>query len=247
MPTKDTRIDTELFYINAPSTSDVTAIYGTYKPIPTAMSLEPYELTITAADVANLAREYIGEKQKEYGIYSGPKHGLPGEDPGAKTILREDDGKMYVGVYKDGKLDGVAEVMPAITNVERYNYGVVKVWFSDGSTEIAKASEEDKDYYNPEVGVSICITKKLLHDKLGGNGSSVYNKLVDYAMRICEESVVKRYREEQEERMQKAQIKRRRAKAQEKKERKEKTRREEQIAIQTEAYLRAMKLAKEQG
>ena len=216
------------------------------------ISLPTYKLTITADEVANYASTfastpmYINEKQKECDIYSGPKHGLPNEDPDAKTILHEDDKKMYVGVYKYGKLDGVAQILPAITNVEVYNDGVVKVWFSDGSTETAKASKEDKDYYNPEIGVSICITKKLLHDKLGGNGSSVYNKLVDYAMRICNESVMKRYREEQEERMRKARLKRRREKAQKKKELKADARREEQIEIQAEAYLRAMKRAKEQ-
>lgn len=214
-----------------------------------------YKLTVTADDAANLASALasapmytstINEKQKECDIYSGPKHGLPDEAPEAKTILHEDDKKMYVGVYKDGKLDGVAQILPAITNVEIYNDGVVKVWFSDGSTETAKASKEDKDFYNPETGVSICITKKLLHDKLGGNGSSVYNKLVDYAMRICNESVMKRYREEQEERTRKARLKRRREKAQKKKELKADARREEQIEIQAEAYLRAMKRAKEQ-
>lgn len=245
MPPRSTSNYTEHYY-------DDSGFYNSVAPYITAPTCK---LTVTANDTANLVSALasapmyisaINEKQKECDIYSGPKHGLPDEDPDAKTILHEDDKKMYVGVYKDGKLDGVAQILPAITNVEIYNDGVVKVWFSDGSTETAKASKEDKDYYNPETGVSICITKKLLHDKLGGNGSSIYNKLVDYAMRICNESVMKRYREEQEECMRKARLKRRREKAQKKKELKADARREEQIEIQAEAYLRAMKRAKEQ-
>ena len=110
--------------------------------------------------------------------------------------------------------------------------------FADGTS--AKAVLSDDDKFSLEQGISICITKKMLSDHTNGHGSSAYNKLIDYAMKVYKnkEKNIKAI-EESEKKTKEAE--RKRAEKLRKKRAKRKAKlREEQIEIQAEAYRRAM-------
>lgn len=82
----------------------------------------------------------------------------------------------------------VKTVIPAIVKVKPINNRVVIVEFADGTQEKAVLAKEDT--FSLEQGISICITKKLLSNIIGsGNGSSVYNKLIDYAIKKYEDDI----------------------------------------------------------
>lgn len=175
---------------------------------------------------------------------NGKKYGIPDEDPDAKTALRSAEGKIHVGIYKDGKLDRIANILPAIEDVKIYNQNTVVISFADGTKEIAKVDEKN-DYFDIEQGVSVCIAKKLLSDKTDGNGTSVYNKLVKYALGVEAENRKAEAKAISKEREHKERLERRRRKAREKRKEKANARREEMIETQAEAYVRAMQKLKE--
>ena len=106
---------------------------------------------------------------------------------------------------------------------------VVQVTFKDGTSE--KAVCNDEDNFSLEIGISICIAKKIL----GGTGK--YNSAIRKAMKIIE-SKKKAEEKEEEER---ERILKRRKKREEYLKKRELKKREEQIKIQEEAYYRAMK------
>lgn len=120
---------------------------------------------------------------------------------------------------------------------------VVEVTFADGTKE--KSVCREPNVFSMESAISICISKKIM------GGSSAYNNAVKRGVKVYEDKQKKETAEKAEqERIAKKRAKRlaykeRRAakRAEEEKQRKEKER-EEQIVIQTEAYLRAMKAIK---
>lgn len=117
---------------------------------------------------------------------------------------------------------------------------VVEVTFADGTKE--KSVCREPDTFSLESAISICISKKIM------GGSSAYNNAVKRGMKVYEDKQKREAAEKAEqERIEKKRAKRlaykeRRAvkRTEEEKQRKAKER-EEQIVIQTEAYLRAMK------
>ena len=117
---------------------------------------------------------------------------------------------------------------------------VVEVTFDDGTKE--KSVCREPDTFSLESAISICISKKIM------GGSSAYNNAVKRGMKVYEDKQRKEaFEKAEQERIKKKRAKRlaykeRRAvkRAEEEKLRREKER-EEQIAIQIEAYLRAMK------
>lgn len=117
---------------------------------------------------------------------------------------------------------------------------VVEVTFADGTKEKSVCSKPD--IFSLESAISICISKKIM------GGSSSYNNAVKHGMKVYENKLKKKAAEKAEqERIEKKHAKRlaykkRRAakRAAEEHQRKAKER-EEQIEIQKEAYLRAMK------
>lgn len=117
---------------------------------------------------------------------------------------------------------------------------VVEVIFADGTKE--KSVCREPDTFSLESAISICISKKIM------GGSSAYNNAVKRGMKVYEDKQKREAAEKAEqERIEKKRAKRlaykeRRAvkRTEEEKQRKAKER-EEQIVIQTEAYLRAMK------
>lgn len=106
---------------------------------------------------------------------------------------------------------------------------VVEVTFADGTKE--KSVCREPDIFSLGSAISICISKKIM------GGSSAYNNAVKRGMKVYEKKLeLEKYQKEEQERIEK-----KRAKRLVYKERRATKRREEQIAIQTEAYLRAMK------
>lgn len=113
----------------------------------------------------------------------------------------------------------VKTVIPAIVKVKPINNRVVIVEFADGTQEKAVLAKEDT--FSLEQGISICITKKLLSNIIGsGNGSSVYNKLIDYA--------IKKYNDDVKYEKELAEIEAKEKQAAEKKERKKKAKEKKQ-------------------
>ena len=153
----------------------------------------------------------------------------------------KEDGEVKFAYNPSGIFDIVTDaVIPEIEDVQSINDKVVIVKFADGTSEKAVLSENDT--FSLEQGVSICITKKILNRVLkGANGTSAYNKLVDYGLKVYDkkqkeikEAIAAKKAEKDAEQKKIDRIRKKRAK------RKAKLR-EEQIAIQTEAYRRAMK------
>lgn len=138
----------------------------------------------------------------------------------------------------DGNCETISVLIPSITDVKSIDDKVVIVNFADGTSEKAVLSDDDK--FSLEQGISICIIKKILSDNTNGHGSSAYNKLIDYAMKVYKnkEKNIKAI-EESEKKTKEAE--RKRAEKLRKKRAKRKAKlREEQIEIQAEAYRRAM-------
>lgn len=126
--------------------------------------------------------------------------------------------------------------------MERYRSGHdigVMVEFIDGTSTKAMVAGNDK--FDLETGISICITKKIIDMRTNGNGSSVYNKLVDYAVKVMKrnEAAGEQYEKERAEKKRIYENKCR--KKQKRRERREARQREQEIEIQKEAYLRAMR------
>ena len=164
---------------------------------------------------------------------------VPLELPDGKTYLYEKDGYMKIGIYKNGKLLKIGSLIPAIVDVQVIAERVVTVVFADGTKEKATLSADDS--FSLEDGISVCLAKKMLSMKTCGNGSSVYNKLIDYCFGVFKRNRNAEWNAELEEKRRKEIQKNHRNKAQKKKEKKIIAEREAQIEIYKEAYLRALK------
>ena len=153
----------------------------------------------------------------------------------------KEDGEVKFAYDTSGRFSIVTDaVIPEIEDVQSINDKVVIVKFADGTSEKAVLSENDT--FSLEQGVSICITKKILNKVLkGANGTSAYNKLVDYGLKVYDkkqkeikEAIAAKKAEKDAEQRKIDRIRKKRAKHKAKL-------REEQIEIQAEAYRRAMK------
>ena len=110
---------------------------------------------------------------------------------------------------------------------------VVEVIFTDGTKQKAVCDEHDK--FDLETEISICITKHLL------GGTKEYNDAVRAGVKVHNDKLKKI----EEEKKLKELIARKKAKRLAKKQKQAEKKREEAIAIQTEAYIRAMKAMNE--
>lgn len=137
--------------------------------------------------------------------------------------------ELYAKFYKDGFRTSEKELIPDIKNVIVHNNHAVIVEFVDGTTE--KAVLHPEDQFSVEQGISICITKKLV------GGSSIYNKLIDRAVKVMINSDAERTKKQIEEEARKE----RKKKNDEKKARRKAAKREEYIETQKEAYIRALR------
>lgn len=142
----------------------------------------------------------------------------------------------------DGYVNYERTIMPEILNVEvierKYKSQVI-VTFADNTTETATLSYNDQ--FDLEQGISVCITKKLLSDKIGaGHGGSTYNKIVGRGLKVYEKCVKAKAKEEVEKANKQRKYEKTIAKKKAKRLKREMEEREKQIEIQKEAILRAM-------
>lgn len=152
----------------------------------------------------------------------------PDVDPTTKTELVSKNGSIYVRHYKDGFFQSERKLMSDIVDVRLYDNTVVVVFADKTKTS---AVLDSVDTFSIDQGISVCITKKLL----GEDGNSLYNKLVNRALKVikrkqkAEEAAAKKKEDEKKARaLKKARSERRKAK-----------KREESISIQAEAIKRA--------
>jgi hypothetical protein len=212
---------------------DEAKISGTvYDTLNTIVSYGSNTTTIT-----DVITEYMTtEKQKEK---------VPKE---VNNILFSEFGKVKVKNCKDGEVKNTKIIMSDIKNIEVKHNGenitVIFVTFKDGKTEKAVLDKDDE--FSFEYGLTIIMLEKLLSD-MGVDGKSVHNKLVRYAQKFYnkqekEKEVCAKKELEAKEKKKRAEERRRNKKLKQ-----AQADKEYQIAIQTEAYIRAMKAIKEEN
>lgn len=165
---------------------------------------------------------------------------------------KSDNPKNNTLTYQKGKINfyltgnylcDTEVIMPDIIDVQivkkENKPKVIIVSFADGTLE--KAVLSNGDTFSLEQGISICVTKKLLSDKTMGNGTSVYNKIIRHAMKVMDKNKKLKEKKLKETEAMEKRMKKLAQKKADRKAKREATVREEKIAIQTEAYLRAMK------
>lgn len=123
---------------------------------------------------------------------------------------------------------------PKVVKVETYNDRVVKVTFDDGTFTKSVCSEND--HFDLDVGITICIMKKILGND-NKNGTRLYNNLirkVHDVMRETDDLKAEEQAKKQEEKAKKRKEMLRKAAKKVKK-------RQEQIDIQKTAFVEAMR------
>lgn len=120
--------------------------------------------------------------------------------------------------------------IPPVTNVETYNNRVVKVTFADGSFTKSVCSENDT--FNLDVGISVCITKRMM----GKDGHKNYNNM----MRKVHEQMIKNAKDEVAKKAKIQEEKEKRKKDNEQKAEKKDRAKKEIIDIQKTAMLSAL-------
>ena len=128
--------------------------------------------------------------------------------------------------------------VPEIINVKTINNKVVIVTFIDGTQ--TKAVCDKDDTFNLEVGIGICITKRLMSDD-EQTGNSMFNKSIKNALKVMKrnEQLEKTRKEiEEEEKRIADKIKR-------KKEKRAEKRRQKKIQMMADAILLADKMKTE--
>ena len=187
-----------------------------------------------------MSTKIVFKVANERGIYC-KSIDAPDLPDGAKNVIFSDGEDIYI-IFGDDQY-GLNFVMPDIVDVSVIeNNGekkVVSVTFSD--QDVVKAILNQNDTFDLEQGISVCVTKKLLNRLTCGNGSSAYNKIIRHGLKVYEKKMKQmeadRLAIEEAEARRKKYIEKRKKKM----ERKHLAEREEKIAIQAEAYLRAMK------
>ena len=128
--------------------------------------------------------------------------------------------------------------VPEIIDVKVINEKVVIVTFIDGTQTKAVCNKDDT--FNLEVGIGICITKRLMSDD-EQTGNSIFNKTIKDALKVMkrnEQLEQARKEFEEEEKRIEAKIKR-------KKEKRAEKRRQKKIQMMADAILLAEKMKTE--
>ena len=158
------------------------------------------------------------------------------EDATVGSTVFADDGDLYLGYLNENNgIIGHTCIMPDIVNVSNPNDKTVFVEFADGTKEVAHLN--DGDVFSLEVGVLICVVKKLLADMdIIGTGSSAYNKIIKYALSKVDATKKKREEEQKKAKEERAKL----ASIKQEVRRVENKKREDRIREMTEAYKRAI-------
>lgn len=163
----------------------------------------------------------------------------------AKTLLYQDRKCLNVKIAdKDGYVDKQKYLMSDIEDVSVVcNNGekrVVKIKFADGQTE--KAVLDADDTFSLEQGINVCIAKKLFSEIAGcEHGGSIYNKVIDRAVKKYNQKLKAEQKKAEEAAASKKKYQKLIEKKRNKRIKRENAARENQIEIQKEAYLRAMR------
>lgn len=171
------------------------------------------------------------------GIWVQP-NALKTVDSETKTKLYVENGKLRLTMYKDGWVFDDHYVMPAISDFNVINGKKIITTFSDGTIE--KVVLDKQDEFSLEQGIAICVMKKVLSTHFG-NGSSVYNKIVEYGLKTYNKITSEKSKKQREEERMAIQKKNKAEKAKKRREKEIARKREEIIEIQKEAYIRAMR------
>ena len=131
--------------------------------------------------------------------------------------------------------------LPKITNIEMYNDRVVKVTFDDGS--FTKSVCQENDVFDLDVGITICLIKKML-DAGKGNGTRIYNDIIRDAHKLINdkenEKMAKKMEKEKAKKKTHKVMKKKQAKKMNPLENLRTATKEEAIDIQKQAFIRAM-------
>lgn len=99
-----------------------------------------------------------------------------------ETFLVKKDGVVGAVTMSEKGYFILPKIIDDIVNVSNPNPETVFVEFADGTKEIARVEKGDTFCF--ETGIMICLMKKILSNLSNGrmSGSSLYNKLMDYAI-----------------------------------------------------------------
>ena len=115
---------------------------------------------------------------------------------------------------------------------------IVFVDFTDGTSE--KAVLHPDDIFSLEQGISICITKKLLSMKTNGYGHSAYNKIINRGVAVYKRSVEVAKKAAEDKEAEEKRLTNAKAKLARKRAKKAAKKREYEIELRKEAYVRAI-------
>lgn len=133
--------------------------------------------------------------------------------------------------FKPGCYDNTD--IPFIDRVETYNDRVVKITFIDGTFTKSVCSKNDA--FDLDVGITICLMKRWL----GKDGNRLYNNLI----RKVHKRMDQKERLAEREKKLRAEMREKEHKMKAKREAKKEKARLEQIEIQKQAYIEALKAA----
>ena len=160
---------------------------GTLQYTTTASDRTVIDTLVTSAKAMGVSNSYI--TQDDLRIFMEEKK--PDVDPKTKSTLSVSGNVIKATYYKDVFKQCSNTLIPNIVDVLVYNDKVVTVKFADNTEE--KAVLHPEDNFSIEQGISICIAKKLAGD------SSVYNKLIDYALKVKKNNEVEKAKKLAEE------------------------------------------------
>lgn len=186
----------------------------------------------------HIPQEYIKPKYRKSTNNQKEK-----EDDNMNNKNKTDCTKNRMGVFASGisfdTPSGTTQyIIPQIKEIKAINNRVVIIKFTDGTQE--KAVLDSSDTFSIEQGVAICITKKILSKLTYGNGSSAYNKLIDYAMKIYDKQEDNKKKIEEEQIKTEQQANKREEKKKNRVAKMQEKEKEELINILSEAITKAM-------
>ena len=162
---------------------------------------------------------------------------IPGEFPEESRTKFINNGYDIDIWFKKSEDEFDLDFFPAIKEIDvDEGKSVVVTWCDDS---VAKAEIRGDDQYSLEQGLSICVGKKMAEELYGDGYGSLYNKLVNYALKAYKRQEKDRAKKAEEEAELKAIRERKLERKKSKKEAALKAQREETVSLMAEALKRA--------
>ncbi len=187
----------------------------------------------TTSGAISSCNHYVSSNEINQAIEIATKPKEPDVSPEVKSTMHHDGRHISITTYDNGFKKATKDLLPDIKDIITHNDRVVIVKFADGTQEKAVLYPDDK--FTVEQGISICLAKKLM------GGSSIYNKVIEYALDIVDE----KDKAQKKKITDAAVAKENAAKAAKKRAERKAQKREEYIKTQAEIMARAMVIAKE--